>query len=411
MIMQVLGGGSAQLGIIRRLKELGHTVVVSDYLPDAPGKRLADHCDGASTFDLEATLRCARRYAVEGILTIGTDQPVYTAAVTARELGLPYFLTPEQALTVTHKRHMKELFLRHGIPTVRWVCVSQEFSDTDLDHLRPPYVMKPLDSQGQRGIFKLDTTAQLREHLLETLSFSRDDQVLIEEYYPHDELTLSGWVHDRKLTVLTITDRITRDTPPSIGVCFAHRYPSRHAHESEQITAIAEEVVSAIGMREGPLYLQLLKGAQGYLVNETACRIGGAYEEYTIPAVTDVPILDLQIELAAGGDPDPRRWFDQDSAAAAAALVLLFFIREGTVGTVGDPDELLSLPGVLSGAYHVREGHQSTSIGNASQRAGYVVLAAKDTAALQQSLEQVLSCLTVLDREGRDMILPYKESL
>ncbi len=247
MRVHVLGGGYAQLNMIRRLKDRGHTVIVSDYLPDAPGKAYAHYSSMVSTFDAEGIQRITSSYHADGILTLGTDQPVLTAAIVAGQLGLPSCVTVDQAMAVTHKRVMKLVLERDGIPVVPWACVPEGFEDEALKELEPPYVMKPLDSQGQRGIFKLDTIAEIRSHILQTLSFSRDSEVLVEQYYPHEELTVSGWVHGGRLTVLTITDRITRDTPPSIGVCFAHRFPTKHIAEEAEICALSRRVVGGSG--------------------------------------------------------------------------------------------------------------------------------------------------------------------
>jgi hypothetical protein len=271
--------------------------------------------------------------------------------------------------------------------------------------------MKPLDSQGQRGVFKVNTVDEIRLYAEKTLACSREDEFLIEEYYPHNEITVSGWIHRGRTTILTITDRITRDTSPSIGICFAHRYPSIYADESDMITRITERVASVLELREGPLYLQLLRGADGYKVNEVACRIGGAYEEYVIPAVTGVPIVDMQIQLALGKTTDPMKWFNGSQASKAGALVLLFFVRAGTVAEVGDADAILELPGVLACEYFLSPGDVVGSIRDATQRAGVVVMAVSDRLELDVLLEEVESRLVVRDENWYNMIISYEDIL
>lgn len=117
MKLMMLGASSAQLAGIRTAQAMGHQVVVCDYLPEAPGHRLADHSVLASTFDYEAVLTAARAFRIDGIMTMGTDQPVYTAARVAKALELPSLLSPETALAVTHKGVMKRR-LAQGVS--RW---------------------------------------------------------------------------------------------------------------------------------------------------------------------------------------------------------------------------------------------------------------------------------------------------
>ena len=148
MILHVLGGGPAQLGLIRRAKELGFQVAVSDRNPEAPGLKEADHVSPASSFDRKAVLKDAADIGSDFLITSGTDQPVLTAAEVSAELNLPYFLSPRQARTVTNKKDMKKAFHSAGIPTMDFTFLKEDFSDSELEHLTfPPCYQTP----GQSG--------------------------------------------------------------------------------------------------------------------------------------------------------------------------------------------------------------------------------------------------------------------
>ena len=183
MKLMVLGGGSAQINLIRRAKELGDFVVVADYLPDCPGAQLADAHVQVSTFDAESAIRAGREHGIEGIVTTGTDQPVLTAALAAEALGLPYYMDSDTALSFTNKRVMKARFKEHHIPANDSVLVGKRFGFADLGDIRFPAVLKPVDSQGQRGIFLVDDTGGVRSYIKETLRYSREDRALLETYY------------------------------------------------------------------------------------------------------------------------------------------------------------------------------------------------------------------------------------
>jgi hypothetical protein len=103
----VLGGSNSQLNAILRAREKGHTVIVTDYLDDAPGKKFSSFSEMISTFAAEGCLEVARKHEIDGVLTLGTDQPVLTCARIAQELGIPSFLDVETARSVTYKKVMK----------------------------------------------------------------------------------------------------------------------------------------------------------------------------------------------------------------------------------------------------------------------------------------------------------------
>ena len=89
MKILILGGGFQQLPAIRKAHELGLTVLLADYLPDAPGRREADQSFLISTRDKDKILELARMEAVDGILAFASDSAEKTAAYVEEKMGLP----------------------------------------------------------------------------------------------------------------------------------------------------------------------------------------------------------------------------------------------------------------------------------------------------------------------------------
>ena len=87
--LMLLGGSNCQLNAARAVRAMGHRLVLADYLEHPPAASLCDAHLKVSTFDVEACIRAARDARVDGVMTVGSDQPVYTAARVAQALGLP----------------------------------------------------------------------------------------------------------------------------------------------------------------------------------------------------------------------------------------------------------------------------------------------------------------------------------
>lgn len=185
----------------------------------------------------------------------------------------------------------------------------------------------------------------------EVLAFSREKGILVESHYPHEEVTVSGWVWQGQARVLAVTDRISFSDKDRIGICLSHEYPSRHreAHGAE-LLGLTQRIVDVMGIGEGPLYFQFFIGAEGILVNEIACRIGGAYEAEYLPAVTGVDICRLQI-LAALGLPaeDPKLQAADLVDGLEHWSVQLFFAEPGIAAGVTPLEEILACEGVFKG--------------------------------------------------------------
>ncbi|MGL5437557.1 MAG: glycosyltransferase [Lachnospiraceae bacterium] len=373
--LMILGGSNCQLHGAERASALGIKTILADYTKKPPAAAVCGKHERISTFDIEACVEAARRHQVTGIMTMGTDQPVYTAACVCQELGLPALLTVDQAFSVTNKKRMKQILTAAGIPTVNYRIVDSRTKAGELSDLKAPLVIKPLDSQGQRGIYKLRTAAEILEHLEDTLSFSRCREALVEEYYDSDEVTVSGWIKDGILTVLTVTDRLLYPDQTHIGVCIGHRFPSVYMDQYQEILDISRDVTKAFGLAAGPFYLQLLIGRDGIRVNELAARIGGAFEDVFIPWISGFDILGAVLVSALGrpADTDISQSYRPDHSRRCVAVQLLF-CSPGRIGQITGLDELLGLPYVLDAGYNYQPGQDIPVMENATARFGHAVI-------------------------------------
>jgi len=406
--LHILGGGPGQIGAILRAREMGLETVVSDRNPEAPGLALADFSAPGSTFDPEAVREDARTRRSSALLATGTDQPVLTAALVSRDLDLPYFLSPRQAALVTNKREMKRGFLEAGIPTSPFRILREDFASRELSELRFPLVIKPLDSQGQRGVYRMETEGEIRRVFREVLSHSREQEVIVEEYYPSREITVSGWAEEGELLALTTTDRVTLDNPPHIGVCLAHHWPSRFAGREPEIRELTGRIIRAFGIRTGPVYFQYLVGAEGIRVNETACRIGGAYEDRFIPWITGTDILDVMIRKTCGRPYRLPSQEEVDSGSRGKAFSLqMFFCRPGILSRQSGMEEARDLPGVLGGEFLLTPGTRIREKTDSTQRAGYFMVTGSCPEEVNRRTEAVWGLLRAEDPQGENLIMRH----
>ncbi len=404
-VLMLLGGSNGQLSAARRIKAMGHQVILADYYKDPPAAAVCDAHAQVSTFDAEACIQAAKEYGVNGVLTLGTDQPVYTAALVAKALGLPSPILVETAVKATNKRAMKEAFLRCGVPCVPFAFLREGQGPEALSALTAPLVVKPLDSQGQRGVFKVSTPEEAVSRLPETLSFSREREALAESFYLSDEVTLSCFVWEGQVYPLTLTDRQLMNDPVHIGVCAAHRYPSVHTGREKEISKIASLVARALGVRAGPLYIQLLVGKDGILVNEAACRIGGAFEDAFIPYVTGFDILNAAIRLALGEAPDLSALDHLSPESGSTQIsVQMLFCRPGQIASMTPLEQVLKMPGMLTAGYNFGVGSTLPVLQNATARFGHCVLATRQ-GDMAEKVKALYRFLRVTDPTGNNLVI------
>lgn len=401
----VLGGSNCQLHALQAAKQEDMYTVLVDYTKAPVGATVADVHENVSTFDWQECIKIAQKYEINGIMTMGTDQPVYTAAKVGEALGLPCCLSPEQAFLVTNKKAMKQRMADAGISSAPWILINEKTTPEEIAVLKAPYVIKPLDSQGQRGVFKLNTPAEVLAHLQETLSFSRCKEALVEEFYESDEVTVSGYISNGKLIIWTITDRLLYADPVHIGVCIGHRFPSVHIHRYEEIKQIADELVSTFELPEGPFYLQILIGAEGIRVNELAGRIGGAFEDVMIPWVSGFDMLDAVIKNALGRPVDVSAYRDYRCDMVDKCIAIqLMFCEPGTIAEVTPREKLMSLPFVLDCGYNYAKGDVIPRMENATARFGHAVITGTKE-NIKEHIDAFYEMLSVCSIEGKEMLL------
>lgn len=381
----MLGAGECQVNLINRLKEKNHDVFICDYYENSPGKRINEKNYLVSTFDLDGNLRIAENEMVDCLITAGTDQPVKTVSYVSEKMGIKSFLTYEQSLNLTNKKRMKEIFKRNDIPYVNYQLIKEDVEKSEII-IKFPAVLKPLDSQGQRGIYKVDNFKEIKKYIRDSFLYTKEDEILLEEYYPNDEITVSGWVEEGKTYILSISDRETFSENVNIGICKGHRYPSIHFKEyKDEIVELTEKIVKAFKIYNGPIYFQMLIGREGIKLNEVAARLGGAYEDEYIPIATGVSLLDLLIDRSLN-DFSHDYFIDKDYLDINKYIyILLLFSKPGVVKEITSLD---SISAVHSGKLFIKEGDSIGIMTNATSRIGYGIIVADSEKELDSKINE-----------------------
>ena len=103
----IIAGGTWQVPLIKKAKELGFEVVNSNLYEDSIGFQYADFGEVSDVKDKDKNLEIAKRYQVDGVITDQSDIAVPTVAYVATKLGLPT-IGEDKAALFTDKFQMRE---------------------------------------------------------------------------------------------------------------------------------------------------------------------------------------------------------------------------------------------------------------------------------------------------------------
>jgi biotin carboxylase len=394
-----VGAGRHQRRAIVRARELGHRVVAVDRNPEALGLVEADVAEVVDFSDIDAVVEVGRRHSVDGGLTVSADRAVPVVAAVAETLGLPG-IGSATAHLMTNKIAMRRALGDAGVPQPRFAALRNVVDGrAALEHVGLPAVLKPADSGGQRGVFRLDTEDDLDRHLHATLAESQDDEAIVEHYHEGLELNGLAIARDGEVVPLTLSDRLR---PPGIGfgVGWIHVYPTSIFGDAlEETERIATSSVRALGLENGIAFPQLLVGEDGeVLVIEVAARIPGGQMADLARHAVGVDLVEIALRQALGQKvPDvlvePR--FQQP-------LAIRFLtaspgpLPTGRVRSVSGLERVLAFPGVVQADVFLTEGEEIRPVRLDGDRRGYVIAVA-DTNV--EALERAEAAARLLDVE------------
>jgi biotin carboxylase len=394
-----VGAGRHQRRAIIQAKERKLRVAAVDRNPDALGLQEADIAKVVDFSDVDAVLKATARLTIDGVLTVSADRAVPVVAAVADARGLPG-IGVETAHLMTHKVAMRRRLAEAGVPQPRFAAVrSISERRRAADEVGFPAVLKPADSGGQRGVFRVESIDEIDAHLHEALAASPTGEAILEEYVEGIEMNGIVLARNGEMIPLTLSDRLR---PPGIGfgVGWIHvdppTVPTGQLAESERI---AGHTVHALGLRTGIAFPQLIAADDGrVVVVECAARIPGGQMADLVRVATGVDLVDVQLRMALGEDlPD-----DVVLPKFRQPLAIRFLTAEpgplptGKVTWVGPLDKVLAFPGVVQADVYLQIGETIRPVRLDGDRRGYVIATGSTNL---QALERAEAAARLLDVE------------
>ena len=161
-----VGAGRHQRRAIEQARARGLRVVAVDRNAEAPGSPRPTSPRSSTSRPSTRCSRSRRRVGVDGVLTVSADRAVPVVAAVAEELGLPGIGTHDRAPPDAQARDARRA-RRAPASRSRRTRRSARRRRRRRAGERPgfPAVLKPVDSGGQRAVFRVDSSDELERDL------------------------------------------------------------------------------------------------------------------------------------------------------------------------------------------------------------------------------------------------------
>ncbi|MFC7685272.1 acetyl-CoA carboxylase biotin carboxylase subunit family protein [Ureibacillus sp. GCM10028918] len=300
----MLGGAYSQIIAIKKAREMGHYVIVCDFVNDNPGRRFANEFYKISTTDQEAVLKLAESLKIDGIVCYKADSGAPTVAFVSEKLNIPS--NPYESIEILTRKDLFREFQKNNnfnVPRARDYASLEEAKE-DFHNFKLPVMIKPVDSAGSIGVSRIDSIEQLDEKVINALKYSRVSRFIMEEYIenfgPHvggDGFSVNGNLVFRCFSNEEFSTEYINPFV-SIKASLPNLFP---VHLQNKIHAEIQRVLKLLKIKNTALNFDIrIDEKENVYLLEIAPRNGGGCNSKIIEYATGVDLVEYTIKSALG---------------------------------------------------------------------------------------------------------------
>ncbi len=295
----ILGVAAVQLDAIMELKKLGHETFACAMAKDGPGADAADHFEEINFVDKEAVINFINRNEISLVYSVGSDLAIPLACSISESLRMPHFVSEATAGTCNNKNLVRTAIGNKFKGNLKYQLLSSIDEKIELDY---PFILKPDDSQGQRGIVLVNNHSEFLKNYQDSLRHSRSGHVLIEQYIRGRELSVNGYFVQGELKYFVVSDRIT--WPEYLGLVHQHIVPAIDlpSKTNDEIKRILESWCEKLQIFNGPVYAQMKVEDGVPFVIEITPRLDGCHLWKVLSYYSGVNLIKLTFEHLLNND-------------------------------------------------------------------------------------------------------------
>jgi len=362
----ILGTNAGQADIIRYLKSTGWEVNSCGHKKEGPGVELAHKFHQVNTIDIEAVKNIAREIKSDIVYSVSSDINIRTATKVSEELGLPVILSSEIIDLFHYKGKLRKFLNDNNISVVGFKKVNSVEEIIEWEYF--PCVVKPADSQGQRGVKLIDRKEDLNNAVAFALDQSKSNTVIVEEYLTGVEVSTNIAIQDGRIIVNEFTERLVFGTE-YFGLPKGHAIPVREISNAQLQEALnmTEDFIHTLQLTNAILYIQMKITDKGPKIIEIAPRLDGCHIWRLLKEAKGYDLREFAIKCLIGEKID----YNDNDAYAIPNLTLQFYHLK--TGTIFSLNKLESPKHLVYNEYRYADGEVVQPINGSLEVVGYYI--------------------------------------
>lgn len=346
--VMMLGANNGQIPFIKICKKQGAEVVAVSIAGDYPGFHIADKIYYCDISDKEGVLNIARKEKIDAVLTDQTDVSVPTAAYVADKMGLKG-IGYETAIKFSDKYIMRCEAKKAGVGVPSFAEVSDyDEAVTAIKDMKYPVMVKPTNSSGSRGVHKINSMAELKMAVHDSIQYSSNKKAIIEEFIEGKEYIVDGLALDYRYinTDLGIKEYFNKPNMYISKMCMFSSAEMIEDEKEKMVLNANEKLVKSMKLKFGIThgeYIYSERDNKVYLV-EIAARGGGVYLSSDLtPLASGIQTNEILIDYVLNNTRYDLENLKFDRKVSAWRC---FELAPGIIHTISGVEETKKVPGV-----------------------------------------------------------------
>jgi len=378
MKILIIGGGQAQLPLVEAALALNlHVTVVDERRLEASD--LAHEVVVLNRYDY---LAISRLTGFDAVVSGGSDKAVHLMAKYAHLHGLKAYVPPNVAEMPMCKGRTRAVLNKAGLKVPRSVYGSE------VVNLKPPFVVKPVDGIGQKGV---SFTSNGLTRAIEVAEEASDtNTALIQEFIEGREVGVNGFVSGGVFKLYTTSIRVaSRVADETFGVALTKTYDKYLDMPNAELELILGRACHALGYIDAPIYAQLILGVDGCYIIEVMPRISGGEDPRLVKLATGFDMAEATVRLACGmeGGVFPARTVDN-------VQVQFLTAKPGIIEFIEGVEEARAIEGVEEARVFYKPGHVLGAVKSSRERVGCII-AAGEKRIVAKALKEALALIKI----------------
>jgi len=291
-----LGGAFSQIPAIEYAIQQGYHVITVDYLPENPGHKISDEYYNISTIDVENVFSISKKLNIDAVSAYASDPAAPTAAFISERMGLVG--SSYESVNVLSNKILFRKFLKVSGFKVPWVIYGKSLDEIYNKYNGEEAILKPVDSSGSKGIYKINQHKDLSEYFEKAKIFSRSGEVILEKYIQKKGPQIHGeaFAINGNVIFMLLGDQIFSGKDALIP--YSTLVPSiNHLDVMEKVHELVKNAIKASGFNTGGLNIEVIRDESDNLyLLEIGARNGGNFMPQLMKYATGFDLVRANID-------------------------------------------------------------------------------------------------------------------